>query len=517
MPTTEILDQMQFLPQRLAGHIFLSFVALLLGGLISLPLGIWCSRRKYAQWVTLTSASVIQTIPSLALLAAMVFAWGRIGWVPALIALVLYSLLPILRNTIAGIQSVDPACLEAAQGLGMSGMQRLRLVELPLAAPTIVAGIRTAAVWVVGAATLAQPVGATSLGNYIFAGLQTLNPVALGVGCFFSAALALSIDGLLGLLELAVRKRSGALGAGAAVGLTAIVLSPFLFSFLSLTAVGGEPAAERDAIDTAQFAQRTYVLGGKGFTEQRILTKVLQDELRQVGRQVELKEGIGSAVIFRALETGQIDCYVDYSGTLWANVMRRDDFVSSPEMLIDLATRLKAKHHVISLGALGFSNDYVFVMKREKAAELQIRTLDDLAKHADGLNAVTDIEFWERPEWARVREVYRFDFKKKRSMDATLMYGAIASDNADVVVAFRTDGRIAANDLVEIADPARALPPYDAVLLVSQRMVEDAVAVDQLRKLINAISTEEMRNANRSVDIDGGSISAAAAMIMPQR
>ncbi|UUO04908.1 ABC transporter permease/substrate-binding protein [Blastopirellula sp. J2-11] len=517
MPISEILEQLHFLPQRLAGHIFLSFMALLIGGAISLPLGVWCSRRKQAERIALTVASIIQTIPSLALLAAMVFAWGKIGWFPALVALVLYSLLPMLRNTITGIQSVDAACLEAAQGLGMNDRQRLRLVELPLAAPTIVAGVRTAAVWVVGAATIAQPVGATSLGNYIFAGLQTLNPVALGVGCFFSAALALSIDALLGMLEIAVQTRSRKMGLGAALGIVAIILSPFLISLLPLGQTNYTSHGDRDLATASQFDDRTYIIGGKGFTEQRILALVIQEELQQVGRKVELKEGIGSAVIFRALETGQIDCYVDYSGTLWANVLGREEFVSSPEMLIDLATELKADHQVYSLGTLGFRNDYVFVMKQEKAAELGIKTLDDLAKHADKLNAVTDIEFWERPEWARVRDIYQFDFKKKQSMDATLMYGAIANDKADVVVAFRTDGRIAAGGLVEIADPARALPPYDAILLASKRLVEDPVAVDQLLKMINSISTDEMRDANRAVDTDGSPVSAAAKRIMPKK
>ncbi|MCC9608905.1 ABC transporter permease/substrate-binding protein [Blastopirellula sp. JC732] len=513
---SEVLEQLQFLPDRLAGHVFLSFTALLIGGLISVPLGIWCSRRKQVERISLTTASLIQTIPSLALLAAMVFASGEIGWGPALVALVLYSLLPMLRNTITGIQSVDPACLEAAEGLGMDSYQRLRMVELPLAAPTIVAGVRTAAVWVVGAATIAFPVGATSLGDYIFAGLFTNNPYALGVGCFFCAALALGLDALLGTLESGVRTRNRAARIGSVIGIAALAISPLLVSFLPLGGGSYEEAGPRPVANATEFDDRKYVIGCKGFTEQLILAQALSDELAEAGRQVERKEGIGSAMIFEALKNGKIDCYVDYTGTLWANVLEREDQVSSPEMLIDLATELKGKHQVISLGPLGFRNDYVFVMKREKAEELGIKTLDDLAKHASELRAVSEAEFWERPEWAAVRSAYQFDFDQKRAMDAGLMYGAVANDKADVVVAFRTDGRIVANDLVEIADPARALPPYQAVLLASKRLAEDPDAVEQLRRFVNSISTAEMRNANRSVDSDGASISAAADKIKPE-
>ncbi|TWT34842.1 ABC transporter permease/substrate-binding protein [Blastopirellula retiformator] len=511
----KVVEQLQFLPDRLQGHVFLSFTALLIGGLISVPLGIWCSRRKRVERISLTTASLIQTIPSLALLAAMVFASGEIGWGPALVALVLYSLLPMLRNTITGIQSVDPACLEAAEGLGMDSRQRLLMVELPLAAPTVVAGVRTAAVWVVGAATIAFPVGATSLGDYIFTGLFTNNVYALGVGCFFCAALALGLDALLGTLESGVRTRNRPARIGSLIGIAALALSPMLVGMLPLGPKSYDGAGPRNVATGDEFDGRNYVVGCKGFTEQMILARAISGELEEVGRTVERKEGIGSAMIFEALENGKIDCYVDYTGTLWANVLKRDDQVSSPEMLIDLATDLKGKHSVISLGPLGFRNDYVFVMKRAKAEELGIETLDDLAKHADQLRAVTEAEFWQRPEWAAVRSAYGFDFQSKQAMDAGLMYGAIANDNADVVVAFRTDGRIAANDLVEIEDPARALPPYQAILLASKRLAEDPAAVERLSQLVNSITTAEMRDANRSVDSEGKSIAAAAEAIKP--
>src|SRR5438552_11800894 len=168
-------------PEYLGWHVVLSVTAILIGIIVSIPVAILSLRSALLRGSALGIASVIQTIPSLALLALFYplllalsgftravigFGFGALGFLPALAALSLYSMLPILQNTIAGIEAVDPAARRAAIGIGMSDAQLLRLVELPLAAPIIIAGIRTAAAWVIGTATLSTPVGQTSLGNY---------------------------------------------------------------------------------------------------------------------------------------------------------------------------------------------------------------------------------------------------------------------------------------------------------------------------------------------------------------
>lgn len=500
--------QLSFLPDRLGGHVFLAFTSILAGVLISIPLGIFCARRPKWEKVAVTIANIIQTIPGMALLAIMVFALDRTGILPAWIALVLYSILPILRNTIAGMKTVDPGCIEAADGIGLNKWQRLRIVELPLASPTIIAGIRTASAWVVGAATLAYPVGATSLGDYIFAGLQTTNPVALFVGCIFSAGLALLLDMLLGGLERASQQRSKAWAFGSIGGMALVALSPLL-----LKAV--QPQTTITPTDrmakAGEFQQeKPYVIGGKPFTEQYILIEHLQDTLNEANRQTDVKAGLGSTVVLQSLQRGEIDCYVDYSGTLWANEMQRSDNVSSAEMMIDIATNLKEGSGVLALGPLGFSNDYVFAMKKEKAEELGIKSLEDLAAHAGELTAACEIEFWSRPEWQNVQSAYGLQFGETKSMDATLMYGALVRGDTDVIVGYRTDGRLATEEIVELTDPRFVLPPYDAVLLVSPRLAKDRAATERLRKLVNTISTQQMRKANGMVDIDQKSVVEAA-------
>ncbi|PQO27002.1 ABC transporter permease/substrate-binding protein [Blastopirellula marina] len=503
--------QLSFLPDRLWGHVFLAFSSILAGVLISIPIGIFCSRRPKIEKVAVTIANIIQTIPGMALLAIMVFALNRTGMIPAWIALVLYSILPILRNTIAGMKTVDAGCLEAADGIGLNKWQRLRIVELPLAAPTILAGVRTASAWVVGAATLAYPVGATSLGDYIFAGLQTSNPVALMVGCFFSAGLALLLDMILGGLEMASQKRSLTWALGSVGCLVAVAISPLLMKVMQQQQTR---SISNEAIATTEFVQeRPYVIGGKPFTEQYILIDYLQGVLAEENRETEVKAGLGSTVVLDSLERGEIDCYVDYTGTLWAIEMERSDNVSSAEMMIDIGTYLKDKSGVLALGPLGFRNDYVFAMRKGQADELDIQSIDDLVPHAGKLTAACEIEFWSRPEWAAVQSKYGLQFGQTKSMDANLMYGALSRGDADVIVAYRTDGRLASGEFVELEDPRFALPPYDAVLLVSPRLAKDRAATEKLRNLVNTISTEKMRKANGTVDIDKKPIPTAVEVL----
>src|ERR1700744_6696654 len=180
-------EAMTHLPDYLGNHVRVSVTALALGLAVSLPLAIIARNRPVLRGPLLGFASIVQTVPGLALLALfyplllalaeLSLSWfgvgfSAFGFLPAVLALALYSMLPVLRNTITGLRGVDPAVLEAAQGVGMTPWQSLFTVELPLALPVMMAGIRTAAVWGIGAATLSTPIGQTSLGKTNFAGRQ---------------------------------------------------------------------------------------------------------------------------------------------------------------------------------------------------------------------------------------------------------------------------------------------------------------------------------------------------------
>jgi osmoprotectant transport system permease protein len=498
---------LDLLPEYLGWHVLLSLSALVLGLLISLPLAVAASRSPRLRWPVLALASLIQTIPSLALLALFYplllalsalsgatigRSFSALGFLPSLLALTLYSILPILRNGVVGITGVDPAISEAADGVGMTSRQKLIQVELPLAAPAIMAGIRTAAVWTIGAATLSTPVGQTSLGNYIFAGLQTENWVYVLFGCAASAVLALAADQLLGLVETGARTRRRGL---VAVGLAGIVI--------------GAGAA---LAPLATFGQHeAYTVGAKNFSEQYILAELMASRLERAGAVVSRKEDLGSAVAYRALAAGEIDVYVDYSGTLWTNVLGRRDNPGRKAVLDQLTSELKRRDGVLVLGSLGFENAYAFVMRPDRAQALGVATLADLAREAPRLKLGSDLEFLSRPEWKAVDDAYGFTFRSERAYQPTFMYRALAAGDADVISAFSSDGRIAADKLVVLTDPKGAIPPYDAVILISPKAAADPRLVDALRPLVGAIEVEAMRAANYSVDRDTGKATPAEA------
>ncbi len=495
------------LPEYLGWHVLLSASALGLGVAISLPLAIAAARSPRLRWPLLAGASLIQTIPSLALLAlfyplllalsslarqATGHGFSALGFLPSLLALTLYSMLPILRNGAAAILGIDPAVREAADGVGMTARQRLFQVELPLAAPVIMAGVRTAAVWTIGAATLSTPVGQTSLGNYIFAGLQTENWVFVLFGCAASAVLALIADQLLGLMEAGARTRKPVLAVVGAVGLVAgiaLAVSP-LAGF-------GKPAA--------------YTIGAKNFSEQYILAEVIAGRLQAAGAEVRRKEDLGSAVAYRALAAGEIDVYVDYSGTLWSNVLGRKDNPGRAEVLKQLTAELKRRDGVVVLGSLGFENAYAFVMRPDRAQALGVASLADLAREAPKLTLGSDLEFLSRPEWKAVDTAYGFGFKTKKSYQPTFMYRALSGGEADVISAFSSDGRIAADGLIVLTDPKAAIPPYDAVVLIAPKRAGDRRLLGALSPLIGKVSVEAMRAANYSVDRDQAKASPAEA------
>ena len=483
------------LPELVRAHLLVSGCAVAIGVAIGLPLAIWASSNRVVRAPVLGLAGLIQTVPALALLALfypMLLILGQtsglpipaLGFLPALIALSLYALLPIVRNGIAALQGIDPAVIEAADGIGMTRRQRLTLIELPLGAPVILAGIRTAAVWTIGAATLATTVGQPSLGNLIFSGLQTENWIRVLVGCAAAAALALGVDGLLALVESGLKHRSRwRVAAGLAALAAALGLA---FAPVGGAAAGGE----------------TVVIGAKNFSEQFILASAIERRLRAAGYRTERRDNLGSTVAYQALAAGDIDVYVDYGGTLWTNILQRTDIPPPEAMRAQLTQALRSRDGVLVMGALGFENAYALAMRRARADALGVRTLDDLARSAPRLNLGADLEFLSRREWRSVQSRYALNFAGQRSYSPTFMYRAIADGSADVITAFSSDGRIAALDLVTLADPRRALPSYDALLLVSPARVGDARFTGALRPLLGAIPVERMRRANLMVDRD---------------
>jgi osmoprotectant transport system permease protein len=492
---SEVLAQ---LPPLVASHVLLAAAALGLAMAVALPLALVAARRPRLATIALGITGVVQTIPGLALLALFyplllglsgVLGGGvpALGFLPALLALTLYALLPILRNGIAGLQGIDPGVLRAADAIGMTSRQRFALVEAPLAAPVAMAGVRTAAVWTIGTATLATTVGYPTLGNPIFAGLQIERWDLVLAGCIAAALLALAADAVLGMIERGIaQRRRGPILLGTALVAAGLVLA---------------------AAPLVRPSAPTVVVGAKNFSEQYILARVIGLRLEEAGYRVRYREGLGSAVAFRALVSGDIDVYVEYAGTVWTGAMGRHDTLPRAGMLDAIGQWMAAGPETTVIGPLGFENAYALAMRPDAG----IRTIDALASRAPQLALGADLEFLDRPEWAALRRAYGLSFRDARAYNPTFMYRALTSRQADVISAFSSDGRIAAEGLVVLTDTRQAIPRYDAILLAAPKRAHEARFGAALRPLVDAIGVDDMRRANLMVDRDADKQTPEAA------
>jgi osmoprotectant transport system permease protein len=484
------------LPDYLGGHMLISITALVVGLVLSVPLGIAASRRpKLAEWL-LGIAGILQTVPTVALLAIMVpVMGGAIGFAPAFVALMLYSILPILANTITGLRGIDPVLNEAARGLGMSDWQMLLRVQLPLSAPVILSGIRTATVLVVGTATLATSVGGLSLGNYIFSGLEMSDMNWTIFGCVVAALLAIVLDQLVHVVEIAVRRRSKVLAWGAAAGLLVVVAGGL---YRPITRI---------------FLPPVPIVASAPFTEQHILSEVITQKMRDAGLDVDQRQGMGETFQFIALKHNQIDCCINYTGNIWVTLMHQKG-VASPETTYAETTKfLKEKYDVECLGRLGFENAYVLAMKGERAQREGIVSIGDLAKHPGKFVVGGDMQFAQRDEWKHVCDTYRLQFKEIKQMTPTLMYGA---KDVDVICAYLSDGRLTEHGFTTLADPKKAFPPYDAIVLLSQKGAQNTALREALTPLVERVDLERMRRANLRVDVEKQSPRTAARELLAE-
>lgn len=501
------------LPELAGAHLRLALSALLLGLLFSVPLGVALHRNPALKTPALGIVGVVQTVPSLALLAFMVpaiaavapfiesatgYRPSAIGGGPALAALTVYGVLPILQNTVVGLGAVDPALIEAARGVGMTARQQLLKVELPLALPVIVAGVRTAAVWTIGTAVLATPVGASSLGDYIFVGLQTRNHTSIAVGCVASAGLAIVLDLWIRGVEGAAKNRQRGRLTALTVGLGAVWLS----SLAPLFGPGGFGSG----------GQPRVRVGAKAFTEAYLFAEIFADRLRGTGLEVEQVGSLGSTVVFDALASGEIDLYLDFSGTILFNEMKADlqEGADRADVLATVRTWLAKEHDIRIAAVLGYENRYAFALLSDRADALGARRLSDLAPHHLSLSVAGSYEFFDRPEWAAVQRAYGLSFRERTPMEQALAYEAVRSGARDVVVAYSTDARIDSYGLAVLDDDRGAIPPYEAIVLVRGAFADThREAMLALASLDGAFDEEEVRRMNHAVDQEGSSPRAA--------
>ena len=472
---------------RLGEHVVLVAASTAIAAAIGIPLGIVAARRPSWSRPIVGLANLAQTIPSLALFGFLIplpFI-GGIGTRTALLALTVYAVLPILRSTITGLQSVPPAVVECAVAMGLTPRQVLRQVEWPLALPSIVSGLRVAVVIGVGTATIASAIGAGGLGDYIFRGLAMVDPTVILAGALPAAILALAADAALAAAgHLAdPRRRSRRHGVVlAAVVVLAVVVG-----------VSGRASAGRADL----------VIGSKNFTEQVVLGELMAQVIeRQAGLKVERRLNLGgTAIAHQALLSGGIDLYVEYTGTALTAIFNEPPSADSEAVFATVRDRYAAVG-VTVMPRLGFNNTFAILVRGEDATRLGMTKVSELSKTA-ALKAGFGYEFLERPDGFKgLSAAYGLQFAQApRVMDLNLIYRALAAGEIDVTAGDATSGLIAALGLTVLDDDRRYFPVYDAAPVArASVMLQFPAAAAAIRSLAGRLSAADMRRMNFAVD-----------------
>src|SRR3984893_3162862 len=415
-------------------HVVLVLISTGIAALVGIPAGILAFRRPRLGRPLLFVANVAQTIPSLALfgfLLPLPFI-GGVGPRTALVTLTLYALLPIVRTTVGGLESLDPAFIQAGVAMGMTSRQLLFMVELPLALPSIVAGLRVATVIGVGTATIAAAIGAGGLGEYIFRGLSMVNTTIILAGAIPAAALALVVDGALAWLERRLR----------AARLTTVV-APVAAAFLLLVVVLA-------GVAYARTGDLTVVVGSKNFTEQVILGELVAQTIEaEGGVRVVRKLNLGGTFrCDRGIRTGDLDVYIEYTGTAVSAVFHQTVPHDSAQAF-ERARELYAKSGLTVLSPLGFNNTFSILVRSREARGLALRRILELRGVAGRWTSGFGYEFLQRDDgYPGLIQTYGLQFASQpRAMDVSLIYRALADGQVDVIAGDATSALIKALDL----------------------------------------------------------------------
>ena len=483
--------------QLIREHLTLVFVSTLIAVIIGIPAGVLLTRKQSLRGPILGIANVMQTVPSLALFGFLIplpFI-GGIGARTAVVTLVLYSLLPIIRNTVTGILGVDPNVREAAVAMGMTDRQILSQVEMPLAASVILTGVRVATVIAIGVTTIAAAVGAGGLGVYIFRGLRQYDNNLLLAGAVPAALMALAADFSLGVIgqyfSTGVRRAQRiSLFQKLAVG--TIVLLLIVIVAMSWRTVPVSSSSEA----------RKVSVGSKDFTESILLAEIAAQLLEHNGISVERNFELGGNLPHEALVSGKIDLYPEYTGTSYTAIFHHAP-ISDPRAVYAQLKKDYAEKFNLDLGPpLGFENTFAILVRGADARRLNLNTISDAVPHAKLWTAGFGPDFLVRADgYPGLARAYGLRFSSVREMDLSLTYIALASSKVDLVAGNSTEGRIGALDLFQLADDRHYFPPYEAVFLIRKDiLVRESVVQQVMTKLGNAISTEDMRKMNFEVD-----------------
>ena len=482
----------------LGQHLQLSLLTLLLAIFLAIPLAIYLSTRKRASNWVLQLAGIFQTIPSMALLGLFIPIMG-IGTLPALTALVIYAIFPILQNTITGLQGIDPSLEEAGVAFGMTKWERLKKFEIPLAMPVIMSGIRTAAVMIIGTATLAALIGAGGLGSFILLGIDRNNASLILIGALSSAFLAIAFNLLLKWMEKAKLRTIFAAFAVMVIGLGASYTPSLL------------PKPEKENL----------VIAGKLGPEPEILAnmyKILIEE--NTDMTVTVKANFGKTTfLYEALKKGDIDIYPEFSGTVTESLLQSSPQIGhDPEKVYEVARDGIANQDQLAfLKPMAYQNTYAVAVPKKIAQEYGLKTISDLKKVEGQLKAGFTLEFNDREDGNKgLQKVYVLNLQVS-TMEPALRYQAIQSGDIQITDAYSTDAELARYDLVVLEDDKQLFPPYQGAPLMKEALLKKHPELEMvLNKLAGKITESQMSQLNYQVGVEGKSAEEVAREFLVQ-
>ena len=469
-------------------HLILVVIAMTIAISIGLPVGIFITRQPQLAAPILGLANTIQTIPSLAIFGFLISVpfLGGIGKVPAIVALTLYALLPIIRNTYIGINSINSAIKEAGIGMGMTDQQLLLKVEIPLALPVILAGVRVATVISVGIATIAAAIGGGGLGVFIFRGISTVNNELILAGAIPAALIALSADFGLGFLEKNLTKPTGNKSK------LAIILGIITLIIAGLIAFNYQKAPE------------TIIIGSKNFTEQVILGELLAQHIENHTKlKVDRRFNLGGTFIaHEAVKAGKIAGYVEYTGTSFTTILKEKPLNNPDTVYKKVKEYYDQKLKLTVMKPLGFENTFALIIRGEDAKKWQIKSLSEAGKYSPQMKAGFGYEFLEREDgYPGLSKTYNLKFANIKQMELGLMYQALKEKQLDFIAANSTDGLIPVLNLVILEDDKKYFPPYQAIPIFNQEILQKYPELtDTINQLGGKVSTTAIQKMNYQVD-----------------
>lgn len=485
-----LTEDFKFFTNLTIEHILISLLAISIASVLGIILGIIISEYRRFSGLILGTVNILYTIPSIALLGFFITITG-VGNTTALIALIIYALLPIIRSTYTGIVNINPLIIEASEGMGSTKLQQLFKVKLPLALPVLMSGIRNMVTMTIALAGIASFVGAGGLGVAIYRGITTNNSAMTFLGSLLIAILALVFDFILGLIEkrLTNRKR-----VKYKINPKLIILGLFIVIFGVYFSLNSKK-------------NKTINIATKPMTEGYILGQMLTELIEQdTDLKVNITNGVGGGTsnIHPAIVKGEFDLYPEYTGTSWEAVLKKE--ASYDESKFDeLQKEYKEKYNLEYVNLYGFNNTYGLAVNKDIAEKYNLKTYSDLAKVSNNLIFGAEYDFFEREDgYKELQKVYNMNFKKQIDMDIGLKYQAMKDKKIDVMVIFTTDGQLAISDVLVLEDDKKMYPSYRAGTVVRSEILSEYPELKPvLEKLNNILDDKTMADLNYQVESEG--------------